>query len=192
MHRCICSFNHSITEMKGSESDNRYSGSVAGPTLTLASQACNYQRACLKLRQPGRASRQIDNLGLQMKKIVCFFFGSVSPSFQTGSWVGHVWPTAALIYSHLNKDYCHNNETPMTPEIEFDCEESSFIHIHESSAKLNIMKRWCVCLIWLKTPYESWLLTVQLYFWRHGRFIVVTVVQVAVWIADHSVAHGNF
>ena len=36
MHRCICSFNHSITEMKGSESDNRYSGSVAGPTLTLA------------------------------------------------------------------------------------------------------------------------------------------------------------
>ena len=36
MHRCICSFNHSITEMKGSESDNWYSGSATAPSAGRA------------------------------------------------------------------------------------------------------------------------------------------------------------
>ena len=32
------------------------------------------------------------------------------------------------------------------------------------------MSSFHACLIWLKTQYESWLLTVQLYFLRQGRF----------------------
>ena len=59
-------------------------------------------------------------------------------------------------------------EPPLTQEIELDCEESWFIL--SLGPNQTYMKRWHICLIWLKTQYESWLLTVQLYFVCHLRF----------------------
>ena len=57
---------------------------------------------------------------------------------------------------------------PEPPVIELDCGESWFILSLEPNQ--TYVSSFHVCLIWLKTLYESWLLTVQLYFACHGRF----------------------
>ena len=55
---------------------------------------------------------------------------------------------------------------PESPLIELDCGESWFILSLEPNQ--TYVSSFHVCLIWLKTQYESWLLTVQLYFLCHG------------------------